>query len=84
MLLTNVELYVILYIPNEREENKMKIFMLGKRTIINVNEIAGAKVSNNLLVVYLKNGTQFSEAFKDSNESVEEMLLLMDMMKETN
>ena len=82
MLLTNVELYVILYIPNEREENKMKVFLLGYRTIINMEEIAYVKRSGNIVTVYLKSGYQISEHYKDEEGAINDFRLLYSKLEE--
>lgn len=49
----------------------MEVFMLGKRTVVNVNAVIGAKVAGNILVVHMSTGMQFSETYKDGESAME-------------
>ena len=59
----------------------MEVFMLGKRTVVNVNSVIGAKVAGNILVVHMSTGMQFSETYKDGESAMGELMLLISAME---
>jgi hypothetical protein len=59
----------------------MEVFMLGKRTVVSVNEVIGAKVAGNILTVHMSTGVQFSETYKDGESAMWELKSLIIAME---